>query len=141
MTRCRWAPAKWAVCREPGLSQNSLVEPRIHAYAPHAGSTNCRRFSFVSDKRKKSRKLRSPACRASGPLTGPNRLAQDPASDNRPSKKEHDWPAKNSGCLATLLNRLEKFQQVGVDLIHICRGETVWHAWIENCLGSLDQLG
>ncbi len=28
----------------------------------HAGSTDCLRFSFVGGKRKKSRKLRSPAC-------------------------------------------------------------------------------
>ena len=34
------------------------------SYALHAGSTNWLRFSFVGGKRKKSRKLRSPACRA-----------------------------------------------------------------------------
>jgi hypothetical protein len=33
----------------------------------HAGSTDCLRFSFVGGKRKKSRKLRSPAYPACGP--------------------------------------------------------------------------
>ena len=33
-------------------------------YALHAGSTDWLRFSFVSGKRKKSRKPRSPTCRA-----------------------------------------------------------------------------
>jgi len=36
---------------------------QTNPYALHAGSTNWLRFSFVGGKRKKSRKVRSPACR------------------------------------------------------------------------------
>src|SRR5262245_11663844 len=68
-------------------------------------------------------------------------VSSNPAPDNRLSKKKPIGGAKNSGCFATLLDRLEKLQQVGVDLIHVRRGETVRHARIENCLGSLDELG
>jgi hypothetical protein len=52
------------------------VAPRITNFLNkrHAESTDCLRFSFVGGKRKKSRKLRSPACPASSPNTGPNRL-------------------------------------------------------------------
>ena len=67
---------------------------------PHAGSTNWLRFSFVGGKRKKSRKLRSPACPASGPKHKVQitrrwiqRFSNDPA------------PLTNSGRLGSLLNR------------------------------------
>ena len=48
---------------------------------------------------------------------------------------------KDSGCLANLLNRLEEFQQVGVDLISIRGGEAMRQAWVKNLLSSLDELG
>jgi len=79
-------------------------------------------FSFVGGKRKKSRKLRSPACPASGPNVRSGR--------------------KHSGCCLTcLLDRLHKFQQVGVDLICIRGGEAMRQAWVENLLSSLDEHG
>jgi len=42
------------------------LDLRIHPYAQHVGSTNWLRFSFVGGKQKKSRKFRSPTCRAQG---------------------------------------------------------------------------
>jgi hypothetical protein len=51
-------------------SSSVLVGPRAFTNLPnerHAGSTDCLRFSFLGGKRKKSRKLRSPACPTSGP--------------------------------------------------------------------------
>ena len=48
---------------------------------------------------------------------------------------------KDSGrSLARLLNRLEEFQQVGVDLICMRGSETVGQAWVKKFLGSLDEL-
>lgn len=66
---------------------------------PHAGSTNWLRFSFVGGKRKKSRKLRSPAC----PASGPKHKVQIPALDS--ALLERFGPLTNSGRLASLLNR------------------------------------
>src|SRR5262249_2171149 len=48
---------------------------------------------------------------------------------------------RNSGCLASLLDRPDKFQQVGVDSIRMRGGEAVRQAVVENFLGSFDELG
>ena len=48
----------------------------------------------------------------------------------RQTSKECDLPGTNSGCLARLLNRLEEFQQVGVDFILVSSREAVGPARI-----------
>src|SRR5258706_2979347 len=64
---------------------------RIYLYAPHAESTDWLRFSFVGNKRKKSRKLRSTACSAY-----PTNL-EFQANDLV-------WSSEPSGCLADFLH-------------------------------------
>jgi hypothetical protein len=92
----------------------------------HAGSTDCLRFSFVGGKRKKSRKLRSPACRAFGPNLRSTHRSKTWLVNRLTKTGYNPLNRKDSGgCLANLLNRLHKFQQVGVDLICVRGGEAM----------------
>jgi|ERR1051325_1342634 len=51
------------------------------------------------------------------------------------------WRKDSGCCLARLLNRLQKFQQVGVDFILMGSRQAVRPARIVNFLCSLDELG
>ena len=57
--------------KPPGYFLPEIAISFIHPCAPHAGSTNWLRFSFVGGKRKKSRKLRSAACCAQAQIAPP----------------------------------------------------------------------
>jgi hypothetical protein len=126
----------------------------------HAEFPNCLRFSFAGDKLEKSRKPSAPACACLSPgqnakpwqfycvanKHSPYTQLADSASLRRPQLIcfKSDGPARGGlsrGCLAALLNRLEKFQQVGVDLICVRGGEAMRHAGVENLLSSLDEFG
>ena len=59
----------------------------------------------------------------------------------RPAR-EGDLPwGKDSGCLASLLNRLQKFQQIGVYFILMGSRQAVRPPWIIDFLCSLDEPG
>jgi len=72
-----------------------------------------------------ARKLRSPGCPTSGPNIRSKQIGLRPCLAIDSSKKMRSALVHDSGCLANLLNRLQKFQQVGVDLICMRRGEAV----------------
>src|SRR5437773_496681 len=59
----------------------------------------------------------------------------------RSAKKSGLPREKGSGCSANFLNRLQKFQQVGVDFILVRGRETVRPARIVNFFRSLDEPG
>src|SRR5258708_6698173 len=46
-----------------------------------------------------------------------------------------------SGCFASRSDRLQKCQQVGVNPLTMCRGETVWQSGIVDLFGSLNEFG
>jgi methionine synthase II (cobalamin-independent) len=57
-----------------------------------------------------------------------------------PAQNMYLREATNSGRLPNLLDRFQKLQEVGVDLIRMRGGEAVRQAWIKHFLGSLDEF-